>query len=415
MNQLISIAGLMTILFIGWLGSTDRKAIRWRPILAGLGIQFALALFILKLPGGQALFQWLGTRITALLDFSKQGSGFVFGKLVDVPGFAFIFAFQVLPTIVFMAALIAILYYLGIVQAIVQILAWVVSRTLGTSAAESLSAAACVFVGQVEGPLLVRPYIATMTRSELMALMTGGMSTIAGGVMAAYLGLLGKDWAPALLAASLMGAPAGLVMAKLMVPETGEPRTRGKVELSVERHESSVIEAAAKGAIDGMHLAFNVGAMLLAFISLLSLVNAAIGWVPGHLNAWFGWRLPIVSLQMFFGTAFSPLAFLMGVPWSEAVKVGGLIGQKLALNEFVAYADLVTLIKQGDLSERSIRLATFALCGFANFSSIAQNVGGIGAMAPERRGDLAQLGLRAMVAGALASCLSAAMAGMLLP
>ncbi|MEB3188460.1 MAG: NupC/NupG family nucleoside CNT transporter [bacterium] len=415
MNQLISIVGLLAILLLGWLASTDRKAIRWRPILAGLGIQFALALFILKLPGGQALFQWLGARITALLDFSKQGSSFVFGKLVDVPGFAFIFAFQVLPTIVFMAALIAILYYLGIVQAIVQILAWVVSRTLGTSAAESLSAAACVFVGQVEGPLLVRPYIGTMTRSELMALMTGGMSTIAGGVMAAYLGLLGKDWAPSLLAASLMGAPAGLVMAKLMVPETGEPRTRGKVELAVERHESSVIEAAAKGAIDGMHLAFNVGAMLLAFISLLALVNAAIGWLPGHLDTWFGWHLPVVSLQMLFGAAFSPLAFLMGVPWSEAVTVGGLIGQKLALNEFVAYADLVELIRRGELSERSIRLATFALCGFANFSSIAQNVGGIGAMAPERRGDLAQLGLRAMVAGALASCLSAAMAGMLLP
>jgi CNT family concentrative nucleoside transporter len=272
---------------------------------------------------------------------------------------------------------------------------------MGTSGAESLSSAACVFVGQVEGPLLVRPYIPDMTKSELMALMTGGMATIAGGVMAAYLGMLGAEWAPQLLAASLMGAPGGLIMAKLLVPETEEPKTMGAVQMHVEKTESSVIEAAAKGAGDGMHLAFNVGAMLLAFISLVALINAGLGLLN-------------TSMEQILGYVFFPLAFLIGVPFNEAMTVGNLIGQKLVLNEFVAFSQLSSMIQAHQLSDKAVLVATFALCGFANFSSIAQNVGGIGAMAPSRRGDLAKLGFRAMLGGALASCLSASIAGILM-
>ena len=402
MQNLIGLAGILAILGIGFALSTDRKAIRWRVVLWGLGMQLVLAVFILKTAPGKALFQMLGTGVTRLLDFSKVGSAFVFGDLVTKPAnFGFIFAFQVLPTIVFMASIISVLYYLGIVQKVVSFLAWLMTKTMGTSGAESLSSAACVFVGQVEGPLLVRPYIPDMTRSELMALMTGGMATIAGGVMAAYLGMLGADWAPHLLAASLMGAPGGLVMAKLLVPETEEPKTMGGVTMNVEKTESSVIEAAAKGAGDGMHLAFNVGAMLLAFISLVALINAGLGLLH-------------TSMEQILGYVFFPLAFLIGVPFSEAMTVGNLIGQKIVLNEFVAFSQLSGMIQGQQLSERAVLIATFALCGFANFSSIAQNVGGIGAMAPSRRGDLAKLGLRAMLGGALASCLSASLAGLLL-
>ena len=402
MQNLIGLLGILAIIGIGIALSTNRKVIRWRVVLWGLGMQFALALFILKTTPGKMLFQWLGTGVTRLLDFSKVGSQFVFGKLVsDVPSFGFIFAFQVLPTIVFMASIISVLYYLGIVQKVVSFLAWLMTKTMGTSGAESLSSAACVFVGQVEGPLLVRPYIPDMTRSELMALMTGGMATIAGGVMAAYLGMLGAEWAPQLLAASLMGAPGGLIMAKLLVPETEESKTMGGVKMHVEKTESSVIEAAAKGAGDGMNLAFNVGAMLLAFISLVALINAGLGLLN-------------TSMEQILGYIFFPLAFLIGVPFSEAMTVGNLIGQKLVLNEFVAFSQLSGMIQANQLSEKAILVATFALCGFANFSSIAQNVGGIGAMAPSRRGDLAKLGLRAMIGGALASCLSASIAGMLM-
>ncbi|MBO9542440.1 NupC/NupG family nucleoside CNT transporter [bacterium] len=401
MQNLISLAGIVAILAIAALFSTNRKAIRWRVVLWGLGFQLALALFILKTQPGKVLFHVLGDGVSRLLDFSKVGSSFLFGGLVTkVPSFGFIFAFQVLPTIVFMASLISVFYYLGIVQRVVSFLAMLMTKTMGISGAESLSSAACVFVGQVEGPLLVRPYIPDMTKSELMALMTGGMATLAGGVLAAYLGMLGKDWAPALLAASFMGAPAGIVMAKIIVPETEEPKTMGGAKIEIERTESSVIEAAAKGAGDGMHLAFNVGAMLLAFISLVAMLNAGLG-------------LFHTSMEQILGWVFSPLAFLIGVPWNEASIVGNLIGQKLVLNEFVAYSQLSGMIQDHKLSERAIMLATFALCGFANFSSIAQNVGGIGAMAPSRRGDLAKLGLRAMLAGALASCMSAAMAGLL--
>lgn len=444
MPNFISLGGILFIVTIAWLCSTARWQVKWKPVLVGFGLQFLLALFILKFPPGRQLFQWLGAGVTALLDFAKQGSGFVFGPLTDISKHGFIFAFQVLPTIIFMASIISVLYYLGIVQKVVAALAWVMSKLMGTSGAESLSSAACVFVGQVEGPLLVRPYIATMTKSELMALMTGGMATIAGGVMAAYIGMLGSDWAPHLLAASLMGAPGGLAMAKLIVPETevsrtavgttgGTPPAEPAAALGasgeateggtsaesaamaaqeaqgvhVEVHESSVIEAAAKGAIDGMHLAFTVAAMLIAFVSLVAMLNGGLMLVGGLFGN------PQLTLEAILGVLFFPLAVLLGVPWADAAAVGNMIGTKLVLNEFLSYAALKEMIANHTISPQGAMIATFALCGFANFSSIAQNVGGIGAMAPERRGDLARLGPRAMIAGALASCMSAAMAGLL--
>lgn len=411
--QLISLGGIFLLVLLGWLLSTSRRDVNWKTVGVGLALQFGLAVFILKFPPGQWLFQKAGAAVTRLLDFAKQGAGFVFGKLMDVGSFGFIFAFQVLPTIIFMASVISVLYYLGIVQKVVAALAWVMRKLMGTSGPESLSAAACVFVGQVEGPLLVRPYIATMSRSELMALMTGGMATIAGGVMAAYIGLLGGQWAPALLAASLMGAPGGLAMSKLLVPETNALTTPAgeqpeRTVLDVKVQESSVIEAAAKGASDGMHLAFTVATMLLAFVSLVAMLNGGLGMLGG----WLG--VPTLSLEKILGVAFYPLAVMLGVPLADAGAVANMIGTKLVLNEFLSYAALSDMIKLQAISERGATIATFALCGFANLSSIAQNVGGIGSMAPERRGELAKLGPRAMIAGALASCMSAAMAGLLL-
>jgi CNT family concentrative nucleoside transporter len=432
MQKYVGLLGVLVILGIAYALSTDRKAIKPRVVAWGLGLQLALALFILKVPVGHRIFEALGAAVTQLLDFSKVGSSFVFGNLVTkMDTFGFIFAFQVLPAIIFVGSLMGVAYYLGIMQMIVNLVAKLMVKTMGTSGAESLSAAGCVFVGQSEAPLLIRPYIADMTRSELMAIMTGGMATIAGSVMAAYIGMLGASWAPHLLAASIMGAPAGLVMAKIMVPETEQPKTAGGVQLEgrlsallrrltgkdapaavegveadPDAHggESSIIEAAAKGAADGMHLAFIVGAMLLAFISLLALINAGFG-------------LFHTSLETVLGYIFYPLALAMGVPSADASTVGSLLGQKIVLNEFVAYSHLSEII-QGKaagvtLSPQATTIATYALCGFANFSSIAINIGCVGGIAPSRRGELAQLGLRAMIGGALASCMTATIAGML--
>lgn len=410
MTKFIGLLGMLVILGIAYGLSTNRKAIKLRVVAWGLGLQLALALFILKVPVGHLIFDRLGAGITQLLDFTKVGSSFVFGNLITkMDAFGFIFAFQVLPAIVFVGSLMGIAYYVGIMQVVVSFIAKIMVKTMGTSGAESLSAAGCVFVGQSEAPLLIRPYIAEMTKSELMAIMTGGMATIAGSVMAAYIGMLGSEWAPHLLAASIMGAPAGLVMAKILVPETEEPKTAGQVKLEVERTESSVIEAAAKGAADGMHLAFVVGAMLLAFISLIAMVNAGLGLI--HIGAFQ------LSLEKLLGWVFSPLAIVMGVPFQDASVVGSLMGQKIVLNEFVAYMHLSDLINGKvagvTLSPQAITIATYALCGFANFSSIAINIGCIGGIAPSRRGELAQLGLRAMVGGALASCMTATIAGLL--
>jgi CNT family concentrative nucleoside transporter len=412
MGKYIGILGIFAILGIALLLSTDRRAISLRVVAWGLGLQAALAVFILKMPLGHQIFQAAGDAISKLLDFAKVGSGFVFGSLVTrMDSFGFIFAFQVLPAIIFVGSLMGIAYYIGIMQIIVSGVARLMVLTMGTSGAESLNAVGTVFVGQSEAPLLIRPYIPEMTRSELNTIMTSGMATIAGSVMAAYIGMLGAEWAPHLLAASIMGAPAGLVMAKIIVPETEEPKTRGAIKLAIEKTESSIIEAAAKGAADGMHIAFVVGAMLIAFISLLALINGGIGLVGTLIH------YPSLSAEMILGWIFGPLAYLMGVPQQDMGTVGSLMGQKIVLNEFVAYSHLsdiiqgkvagVTLTTQGKV------IATYALCGFANFSSIAINIGCIGGIAPERRGELAKLGLRAMAGGALASCMTATIAGLL--
>jgi len=411
------LVGIAVLLGLAWAVSDARRAIRWQTVLVGLGLQFGLAVFVLWVPAGQAVFGWLGELFVTLIGFTAAGSQFLFGDLADSEVFGFVFAFQVLPTIIFFAALMACLYHLGLMQKLVEGMAWVMARLMGVSGSESLATAANVFVGQTEAPLVVRPFIGGMTRSELFALMTGGMATIAGGVLAAYVLLLGGSdpaeqafFAKHLISASIMAAPAALVMAKLMVPETAESETVGTVRTAIDRPHVNLIEAAAGGAGEGLKLALNVGAMLLAFLALIALINGPLGWIGmvTGLEAWLGQPL---SLALILGWLFAPLAFLVGVPLDEAVAIGGLIGQKVVANEFVAYVALTET--SAELSERSVLIATYALCGFANFASIAIQIGGIGSIAPSRRPDLARLGLRAVLAGALVSLLNAAWAGIL--
>jgi CNT family concentrative nucleoside transporter len=383
----------------------------------------------------KAVISWLGGAIVSLLNFTTEGSKFVFGRLAVNSGpdsLGNYFAFQVLPTIVFVATLTSVLYYLGILQAIVKGMAWLMSKLLGTSGAESLSNTANIFVGQTEAPLLIKPYIGTMTNSEILTIMVGGMATIAGGVMAAYIQMLGQAmadmqkiplaeaqlrFAVQLLAASVMAAPAGLVMAKILFPETGTPVTKGKVNLKVEKNADNVIEAAATGAGDGMMLALNVGAMLIAFIAGIALINylfLGLGDLLGvnaYLRAHFGMPL---SLQLVFGVVLRYLAIGIGVPVADAFHFGSLMGTKVVLNEFVGYVDLVALIKQGAMSPKGITMATYAMCGFANFSSIAIQIGGIAPMAPHRKKDIAALGLKAVLGGSLATLMTATLAGILL-
>jgi CNT family concentrative nucleoside transporter len=418
---MISILGLFVMLGIAWALSTNRKAIRWRTVITGTALQFAFALLILKTGGGQYLFLRASEVVTAFLDFSDAGSTFIFGEAggrdvvvqtadgiqAAVPAFTVhFFAFKVLPTIIFFSSFITILYYLGVIQWVVKGFARVMMWVMGTSGAESLSASGNIFVGQTEAPLLIRPYVDTMTKSELMAVMTGGFATIAGGVLAAYVGM-GVS-AGHLIAASVMSAPAALVMAKLMFPETEESLTAGDVKVDVERPWANVIDAAAEGAGSGLKLALNVGAMLLAFIALIALLNAVLGSIGGL----FGYE--DLTLEFILGWLLRPLAWVMGVPWAEADKVGALLGIKTVVNEFVGYVRLEQMVAAGELSQRSITIATYALCGFSNFSSIAIQIGGIGGIAPERKQDLARLGLRAMVAGSLACFQTATIAGMLI-
>ena len=409
--------GIAALLGLAWLLSERRSAIAWRTILVGLALQFALAVLVLWVPMGQWIFERLAKLFVTLIGYTRAGSEFVFGALVDSEQFGFVFAFQVLPTIIFFAALMACLYHLGLMQRLVEAMAWVMNRLMGVSGSESLATAANVFVGQTEAPLVVRPFIAGMTRSELFALMTGGMATIAGGVLAAYVLLLGGAdpetqafFARHLISASIMAAPAALVMAKLLVPETGQSETAGAVRVLVERPHVNLIEAAASGAGEGLKLALNVGAMLLAFLALIALINGPLGWL-GAISGLEGWLGRPLDLALLLGWMFAPLAFLAGVPLSEAVAVGGLVGQKVVANEFVAYIALSDM--QDGLSQRSVLIATYALCGFANFASIAIQIGGIGSIAPSRRPDLARLGLKAVLAGTMVSLLNAAWAGIL--
>ncbi|MGE7021893.1 NupC/NupG family nucleoside CNT transporter [Solibacillus cecembensis] len=401
MNVLWGIGGIFTVLIIAFLLSSAKKSIKWRTILAGLAIQTLFAFIVLKWEAGREALEKLSNGVQNLISYANEGIFFVFGPAADTVNFGFVFAFQVLTVIIFFSALISILYYLGIMQFFIRIIGGVLSKILGTSKVESISAAANIFVGQTEAPLVIRPFIGKMTKSELFAVMTGGLASVSGSVLVGY-ALLGVPL-EYLLAASFMAAPAGLILAKMMIPET-ETVDEGNFALEKDDTAVNVIDAAARGASDGMKLAVNVGAMLLAFIGIIALLNGLLGGL-GSLLGFEG-----LTLQGILGILFSPLAFAIGVPWEEAVKAGSYIGQKLVLNEFVAYSSFAPAI--ADLSEKTVIVVSFALCGFANLGSMAILLGGLGSLAPSRRPDIARLGIRAVAAGMLASLLSAAIAGM---
>jgi CNT family concentrative nucleoside transporter len=428
-----SLGGLLVLTGLAWLLSVDRSRVPWRLVAWGLGLQILFAAFILKTPIGEGIFSAANTVVVALLGFTVDGARFLFGNLVfdqvpiglgtagqgtftPIPGqvasTGAFFAFNVLPTIIFFSSLVAILYHLGIMQVAVKGIAWLMQRTMKTSGAETLSAAGNIFLGQTEAPLLVRPFVERMTSSELMCVMAAGFAGVAGGVMAAYVGmLLGTfpDIAGHLMAASVMSAPAAIVVSKLMWPETESPETANTLEIHVEKTDPNVVGAAARGASEGLYLALNVGAMLLAFVALVYMLNGILGWATGLVG------LEGVTLEAILGWLLAPLAWIMGVPWDDAPTIGSLIGVKTVLNEFYAYLQLGgTLSGAHDLHPRSIVIATYALAGFANFASIGIQIGGIGAMAPSRRNDLARLGLRAMVAGSIATFMTASIAAMIL-
>jgi CNT family concentrative nucleoside transporter len=429
------ILGLSFLIFLAFLFSNNKKKIDWKLVGTGIIMQIIFAFIVLKTTIGKDIFSGLSHAFVALLGFTIEGAKFVFGSLANGPevqgSFGFFFAFQVLPTIIFFASLMTILYHLGVMQRVVQGIAWVMAKVMGTSGAESLSVAANVFVGQTEAPLVVRPYIATMTQSELLTMMIGGMAHIAGGVMAAYVQMLGVAYAKAkgwpvstaqvqfaghLLTASIMSAPATMLIAKILIPETGEPLTKGTVKLKIEKMHSNVIEAAASGASDGVKLAINVAGMLIAFIALIAMFDyllVSFGYMT-NLNAYcqqhFGQNL---SLELLFGLVFQFVAFAIGVPWKDALPVGSLMGIKLVLNEFVAYSRLADIIPLHQLSDKAITIATYALCGFANFASIAIQIGGISPLAENRRSDIAKLGLKAVIGGTIATWMTATIAGVL--
>jgi len=401
------IFGLAVLLSIAFAFSDRRGAIDWRLVVSGIGLQLLFAVLVILVPGGRQFFEALSSIFVRVISFSLDGAAFIFGSLADPSNLGFIFAFQVLPTIIFFAALMSVLYHLGIMQKVVEGMAWVMFKILRISGAESLSVAANVFVGQTEAPLVVRPYIARMTDSELLTMMIGGMATIAGGVLAAYITMLGGAdeaarifYAKHLLSASIMAAPATIVIAKILKPETQESMTRA----------TNVIEAAANGAADGWRLALNVGAMLLAFIALIAMIDYPLNWL-GEITGFEAGTGRALSLSTILGFALAPIAWVIGVPWQDAVTVGGLIGEKVVTNEFVAYAHLTEI--QNVLSPKALLISTYALCGFANFSSIAIQIGGIGGLAPERRSDLARFGLRAVLGGTLATMMTATIAGVL--
>lgn len=415
--------GLAVLLGITWLFSNNKRAVDWKLVGTGVLLQIAFAAVVLLVPGGRDVFNWLGQGFVKILSFVNEGSTFIFGSLMDAKSYGFIFAFQVLPTIIFFSALMGVLYHLGVMQAVVRAMAWAITKVMRVSGAETTSVCASVFIGQTEAPLTVRPYIAKMTQSELLTMMIGGMAHIAGGVLAAYVGMLGGGdpaqqafYAKHLLAASIMAAPATLVVAKLLVPETGTPLTRGTVKMEVEKNTSNIIDAAAAGAGDGLRLALNIGAMLLAFIALIALVNAPLTWLGDVTGIAAAIGRP-TNLSTIFGYLLAPVAWVIGTPWADATTVGSLIGQKVVINEFVAYTELSRIVNGQvpgvSLSAEGGLIATYALCGFANFSSIAIQIGGIGGLAPERRHDLAKFGLRAVLGGSIATFMTATIAGVL--
>ncbi|WP_070119448.1 NupC/NupG family nucleoside CNT transporter [Bacillus marinisedimentorum] len=403
-NILWGLGGIAVLFGIAFILSNDRKSIRLRTILGGFAIQLTFGFIVLKWGPGRKALEWVTKKVQNVIDYANEGVDFLFGGLFAAEGIGFIFAFQVLTVIIFFSSLISVLYYLGIMQVVIQFFGGALSKLLGTSKAESLSAAANIFVGQTEAPLVVRPYIAKMTNSELFAVMTGGLASVAGSVLFGY-ALLGVPL-EYLLAASFMAAPSGLIMAKMIMPERDTPETVEDITMDKDKATVNVIDAAAKGASDGLGLALNVGAMLLAFIALIAMVNGILGGIGG----WFG--AENLSLELILGYVFAPLAFVIGVPWGEAVQAGSFIGQKLVLNEFVAYSNFAPEI--GNFSAKTAAIISFALCGFANLSSLAILLGGLGGLAPNRRPDIARFGVRAIIAGTLANLLSAAIAGMLI-
>jgi CNT family concentrative nucleoside transporter len=409
-GRLVSAFGLVVLMGLAWLIGQRKRVIPWRVVIWGLVLQVAFAVFVLRTPWGLRFFESVNDGANKLLGYAYQGLGFVFGSLAT--GSPPVLAFGPLAAIIFFGALMSVLYHLGVMQRIVWVFDVAMRRTMRTSGAESLSAAANIFVGQTEAPLLVRPYVGRMTNSELMAVMVGGFANSAGGIFVAYVALFGDTFpnlAGHLLTCSILSAPASLLIAKLMVPEDGKPVTSGMAATSEKSEASNVVDAAARGAWDGLILTGNVVAQLIAFIALVAIANALTGWVMG----WFGY--PDLTLQVMLGWLLTPLAWIIGVPWSDAQAVGQLIGTKSILNEFMAYADLSTMLKDGVLKDpRSAVLASYALCGFANISSIAIQISGIAILAPDRRSDLARLGFRAMIGGTLATLMCAAVAGVVM-
>jgi len=425
LNKLVGILGIFVLIGLAWLLSSDRRRFPIRTVVGGLTLQWALALLVLKTEAGRYVFELAARAVTHLLRFSDAGASFLFGQLVDdTQSWGFVFAFRVLPTIIFFSSLTTIGYHLGILQRAVGAMAAVMRWTLRISGAEALCAAANTFVGQTEAALMIRPYIAPMTKSELMAVMVTGFATVSGSAMAAYLIILGKVdpvhqvmFAKHLLAASAMSAPAAVVMAKIMLPETAIPQTAGSVKLQVERTTVNVVDAAATGATDGLKLALNVGAMLIAFIAIIAMLDAGLGWIgrlPYVESSLASCGIETLRLKTLFGTLYWPIAFLMGIPTDDCHAFGALLGEAMAANEFVAYLSLADLIKTGQLSERTIQMSCYALCGFANFASVAMQIAGIGGMAPGRRSELARIGLRAMFGGALACWMTGTIAGLLI-
>jgi CNT family concentrative nucleoside transporter len=438
--------GIAVLVGIAYLLSNNKKKINWRLVGIGLALQFVFAVFILRseelrsffAPFGwpKDFFNWVSSFFVIVLNFTMQGAQFVFGDLAKLPGengsLGSFFAFQVLPTIIFFASLMSLLYYLGFMQMVVKAMAWIMAKFMGTSGAESLSCSANIFVGQTEAPLMVRPYLKDMTRSEILTIMVGGMATIAGGVMAAYIQILGSAYsikygvplveaqqmfATQLLGASVMAAPAGVVISKIILPETGEPKTKGTVKVDVEKDASNILEAAANGAGAGLKLALNVGAMLLAFIAFIALINYVLNGIGDIFNlneslkTIYGQPL---SFQLLLGWIFQFVAFGIGVPWQDALNFGSLLGTKIVVNEFVAYTDMGTMIEAGKvLNPKTILMATYALCGFANFSSIAIQIGGLGPLAPNKKSEIASLGIKAVIGGAMATLMTATLAGLL--
>jgi CNT family concentrative nucleoside transporter len=409
MGRFTGILGLLTMLGLAYAFSTNRRAIRLKTVAWGLGLQFAFAVCVLRIGAGQRVFQKAGDVVSRLLSYSYAGSQFVFGDLgKQNSNFGFYFAFQVLPTIIFICAFFAVLYHFGVMQFIIRIAAWVMTRVMGASGAESLNIAASIFMGQTEAPVTIRPFLPDLTRSELMTVMTSGMAHVSGGIMAAYIafGIEPKH----LLSAVIMTAPGTLLMAKMLVPETEQPKTAGRVVMPESEEktekEENLLGAIARGTTDGLHMALNIAAMLIAFLALIALTDG----IMGGIHQWLTW-FPS-SLEKIFGVVFAPVAWVIGVPWRDCGVIGTLLGTRMVLNELVAFSMLGPM--RAALDPRSFTIATFALCGFANLSSIGIQIGGIGALAPNKKGELARLGIRAMLAGTMANLMSASIAGMLL-